>query len=57
MDQRPLDLELNLRFEPLLEQACELEGLKMLPPSQRIPRGEREVDGVVVYRQGYQYVP
>lgn len=51
MDRRPLDLELNLHFEHLLVLACELEGLKMLPRFPRIPRGERVVDEVVVYRQ------
>jgi len=53
MGQRHLDPERNLPFEPLPEQACELGGLKMLPPSQRIPRGEREVGEVVVYKHRY----
>jgi hypothetical protein len=31
---------------------CELEGLKMSPPSLQIPQGERVVDEVVVCRDG-----
>ena len=53
MDRKLLAPERNLRFEPLPVLVCELEGLKMLPPSPRIPRGERAVDEVVVCRVGY----
>jgi hypothetical protein len=53
MDRRHLGLERNLPFEHLPVLGCELEGLKTLPPSLRIPQGERAVDEVVVCRERY----